>query len=60
MGARVSPPPRPSNRRPTYVYRDVPIPIERPRHYGDPRLAALEAGITEDFFANVMSDAMDL
>jgi ABC-type nitrate/sulfonate/bicarbonate transport system ATPase subunit len=40
--------------RPTSVYRDVPIQIERPRRQTDPRLVALEASITEDFFANVI------
>jgi NitT/TauT family transport system ATP-binding protein len=40
--------------RPTSVYRDVPIRIERPRRQTDPRLVALEASITEDFFANVI------
>jgi NitT/TauT family transport system ATP-binding protein len=46
--------------RPTRVYRDVPIPIERPRHHGDPRLVALENAITDDFFANVMDGAGEL
>ena len=43
--------------RPTSVYRDVPIPLERPRHQADPRLIALEASITEDFFANVITSS---
>jgi NitT/TauT family transport system ATP-binding protein len=46
--------------RPTRVYRDVPIPLQRPRQYGDPRLVALETSITEDFFANVMGTAEEL
>jgi NitT/TauT family transport system ATP-binding protein len=46
--------------RPTRVYRDVPIPVERPRHHGDPRLVALETAITDDFFANVMAGAGEL
>jgi nitrate/nitrite transport system ATP-binding protein len=46
--------------RPTRVYRDVPIPVERPRHQGDPRLIALENTITDDFFANVMDSAGEL
>src|SRR5581483_11628563 len=46
--------------RPTRVYRDVPIPGERPRHYGDPRLVALENDVTEDCFANVMAGADEL
>ena len=40
--------------RPTSVYRDVPIPLDRPRHRGDPKMIELEARITEDFFANVV------
>jgi NitT/TauT family transport system ATP-binding protein len=40
--------------RPTSVYRDVPIRLERPRLQGDPRLLEIEAGITQDFFANVI------
>ncbi len=40
--------------RPTSVYRDVPIGVERPRHHSDPRLAELESAITDDFFANVI------
>ena len=40
--------------RPTSVYRDVPIPLARPRLAADPQLIALEAGITEEFFANVV------
>src|SRR5688572_10025408 len=40
--------------RPTSVYRDVPIPVARPRQQADPKLVALEASITEDFFANVI------
>jgi ABC-type nitrate/sulfonate/bicarbonate transport system ATPase subunit len=43
--------------RPTSVYRDVPIPVARPRQQADPRLIALEASITEDFFANVIKTA---
>jgi NitT/TauT family transport system ATP-binding protein len=46
--------------RPTRVYRDVPIPVERPRHYGDPRLVAIENDVTEDFFANVMTGTDEL
>jgi len=46
--------------RPTRVYRDVPIPVERPRQHGDPRLVALENTITDDFFANVMGSAGEL
>ena len=40
--------------RPTRVYRDVTIDVERPRDPHDPRLAALERTITEDFFENVI------
>jgi hypothetical protein len=40
--------------RPTSVYRDVPIPFERPRRAADPKLLELEAAITEDFFANII------
>jgi NitT/TauT family transport system ATP-binding protein len=40
--------------RPTSVYRDVPIPLARPRQAADPALIALEASITGDFFANVI------
>ena|SRR5687767_5918705 len=40
--------------RPTSVYRDVPIPLARPREAADPALIALEASITGDFFANVI------
>ena len=40
--------------RPTSVYRDVPIPFERPRKATDPKLLELEAAITEDFFANII------
>jgi ABC-type nitrate/sulfonate/bicarbonate transport system ATPase subunit len=40
--------------RPTSVYRDVPIPLDRPRHRTDPKMIELEARITEDFFANVV------
>jgi NitT/TauT family transport system ATP-binding protein len=40
--------------RPTSVYRDVPIPFERPRRPTDPKLIELEADITEDFFANII------
>lgn len=40
--------------RPTSVYRDVPIPLGRPRHRTDPKTIELEARITEDFFANVV------
>lgn len=40
--------------RPTSVYRDVPIPFERPRRGADPKLIELEAEITEDFFANII------
>jgi NitT/TauT family transport system ATP-binding protein len=40
--------------RPTSVYRDVPIPLERPRRTADPKLLELEAAITEDFFANII------
>lgn len=42
--------------RPTSVYRDVPIALERPRQPGDPRLVEIEAGITRDFFANVIKN----
>ena len=40
--------------RPTSVYRDVPIVVERPRDPADPQLLALESSITRDFFANVV------
>ena len=40
--------------RPTSVYRDVPIPIARPRLATDPKMIELEATITSDFFANVI------
>lgn len=40
--------------RPTSVYREVPIPLARPRHRTDPKMIELEASITEDFFANVI------
>lgn len=40
--------------RPTHVYKDVPITLPRPRLAADPRMIALEAAITEDFFANVI------
>ena len=40
--------------RPTSVYKDVPIEAPRPRRAADPGIAALEASITEDFFANVV------
>ncbi len=43
--------------RPTSVYRDVPIPLPRPRHAADPKLIELSASITEDFFANVIKAA---
>jgi NitT/TauT family transport system ATP-binding protein len=43
--------------RPTSVYRDVPIPLARPRRAADPQLIAMEAAITEDFFANVIKAA---
>jgi NitT/TauT family transport system ATP-binding protein len=40
--------------RPTSVYRDVPIALDRPRHRSDARTIELEAHITEDFFSNVV------
>ena len=40
--------------RPTSVYREVPIQVERPRQHTDPRLVKLEGTITDDFFANVI------
>jgi NitT/TauT family transport system ATP-binding protein len=40
--------------RPTSVYRDVPVSVERPRRVTDPQLLALESSITQDFFANVI------
>ena len=40
--------------RPTSVYRDVPIRLDRPRQQGDPRLVEFEARVTQDFFANVI------
>jgi NitT/TauT family transport system ATP-binding protein len=43
--------------RPTKVYREVAIGIARPRLLSDPRLAAMEASITQDFFANVIKTA---
>ncbi|MBX9846484.1 MAG: hypothetical protein K2Z80_32225 [Xanthobacteraceae bacterium] len=43
--------------RPTSVYRDVTIPIKRPRSNTGPKLLQLEATITEDFFANVVRAA---
>lgn len=43
--------------RPTRVYREVPIPIERPRRQGDTRLVELDNAVTEDFFANVIREA---
>jgi NitT/TauT family transport system ATP-binding protein len=45
--------------RPTSVYRDVPIGVERPRHQSDPRLMDLTSEITEDFFANVIKAPAD-
>jgi NitT/TauT family transport system ATP-binding protein len=43
--------------RPTSVYRNVPIPLPRPRQAADPKLIELSASITEDFFANVIKAA---
>jgi NitT/TauT family transport system ATP-binding protein len=40
--------------RPTSVYRDISIPLRRPRVHTDPTVIALESAITEDFFANVI------
>ena len=45
--------------RPTKVYREVSVGLARPRVTTDPRLLALEASITEDFFANVIKTPTD-
>lgn len=40
-------------RRPGRVYREVPIPLPRPRDYDDPAVAALSSSIVKDFLRQI-------
>lgn len=44
--------------RPTRVYKEISVPVPRPRDDADPALIELEHLVTRDFFAHVMTEAV--